>query len=355
MVADSGLGWAYPIAINLTDQNGSPLSGAVTGGALSLYGPASATSTVHTGTVAEIANGDYGLTVPSTVNVVEGYYTWAIPTMTVGGITFTNQTGGYSVGLIPPEYRTLRAIVVAVCEALGVGILSRTDSEGTASTLIDSRWVDAGMATNELVGDEVLIFEQEAATDKNPVRVTASNHTTGTLTLAPSVSDVDSGTDYLLIRPGKRGLRYAQIIEAIVAAVADIATRQKVTDEVTLMTGEQQRYYTLPNSWLNVTSVAYNPWLDDTEDPYWEELGQIYWDYHADRRRLYLKPLLGNAYQMRVTGTVGVPEPRSLGGLVKVPWTLARDTAVGYLSVPIEQRAGLAYRRATAAAGRRLA
>src|SRR5262245_34487668 len=110
MVADSGTGWDYPVAVTLTDANGSAIAGPVTaGGALSLYGPASATTPVFTGTVADLGLGDYGLTVPGTVLTTAGYYTWAVPTLTVGGYTFTDQHGGFTVGTIPPEYRTLRA------------------------------------------------------------------------------------------------------------------------------------------------------------------------------------------------------------------------------------------------------
>src|SRR5689334_16901649 len=112
MVADTGLGWAYPVAVNLTDANNSPLSGAVTsGGSLTLYGPDSATVGVY-GPVAvtDQGGGNYGLTVPGTALTTAGAYTWRIPTITVGGYTFTLLSGSFTVGAIPPEYRTLRAI-----------------------------------------------------------------------------------------------------------------------------------------------------------------------------------------------------------------------------------------------------
>jgi hypothetical protein len=355
MVADTGLGWDYPIRVNLTDQNGSPLSGAPNlGGTTNVYGPGSATTIVAVDTASDFGGGDYGIDVPGTDLLVPGYYTWVIPTITVAGTTFTNLTGGFSVGHIPPEYRTLRAVVVAVCEALGVGIAGTSTGAGSTSTLVDTRWLDAGIATNEFVGDELLLLEPAAATDRNPVRVTAFAPGTGTFTFAPAVTGMASGRDYLLIRPGKRGLRYAQIIEAIVAAVADLATRQPVTDSVTLRTARGTREYNLPSSWLRVNriEIAQQP---TAWDPYWEELAPVYYVLWEDRQKVYIRHDFGGEYLLRLTGTVGVPEPRSLGALVKVPWTLARDLAVGYLSVPIEQRAGLAYRRATAAAGRRSA
>jgi hypothetical protein len=87
-------------------------------------------------------------------------------------------------------------------------------------------------------------------------------------------------------------------------------------------------------------------------DPYWETLAPIYYDLWPDRRVLALKADVGGEYLLRLTGTVGVPEPSAMTTLVKVPWTRARDYAVAYLSVPIEQRAGLAMRRAVSAGTR---
>src|SRR5690348_3877276 len=98
MVADTGLGWAYPVGPNLTDANGSPLAGAVSaGGTLSLYGPDSTATVEYSGAVTDQGGGDYLLTVPGTVLDTAGYWRWSIPTITVGGYTFTNLTGGFSV------------------------------------------------------------------------------------------------------------------------------------------------------------------------------------------------------------------------------------------------------------------
>jgi len=353
MVADAGLGWAYTVAVNLTDSNGSPISGAPSlGGTLNVYGPGSATTIVATGTAGDLGGGDYGIVVPGTATGTAGYYRWSISTITVGGYTFTNLTGGFAVGDIPPEYRTLRAILVAVCEALGVGVASTTTALGSTTTIKDTRWYDTGLASNEMVDDELVILEPGAATDPRPLRVSASDHTTGstgTLTFAPPVgSAVASGTDYLLIRAGSGGLRYAQIIEAIVAAVADLATRQRVTDRVTLTTTGQQREYTLPSGWLKPEKVelAYQP---VNVDPVWQEVMPSLWEWNPDRRTFALAWEPGEVFLIRLTGKVGVPEPRLLSGLVKVPWTLARDAAVGYLSLSAQQRGGLAYGRARSA------
>jgi hypothetical protein len=353
MVADTGIGWNYQVAINLTDANGSPLEGAPSaGGTLNLYGPASATVVVYTDTVADLGNGDYGLTIDGSYLGAAGWYRWEIPTITVGGYEFEEQAGGFSVGVIPPEIRTLRAVVVAVVQALRLGVASRTTGAGTTTTLVDSRWVDAGLATNELVGCELVILEPGGATDANPVRVTASNHGTGTLTFTPAITAVGSGVDYILIRRNQAGLGYDEVLEAIVAAVADVATRQPVTDAVTLTTTRGTREYTLPDSWLDINriEIARQP---TAWDPYWETVPPIYYDLWPDRRTIFLKADFGAEYLLRLSGTVGVAEPRDLGALVKVPWTAARDLAVAYLSLPPQQRAGLAMRRATLALGRR--
>lgn len=351
MVADTGLGWNHPIAINLTDQYDSPLSGAVSsGGSLTVYGPGSATTAVHgPTTVTDLGNGDYGLTVPGSVLTTAGGYTWTIPTITVGGYTFIDQSGYFTVGLIPPEYRTLRTILVAVCEALGIGVRSVSTGSGSTTTLVDSRYLDAGIATNEFVGEELVLLEPAAATDAAAVRVTAFAPGSGTFTFAPAVTGMASGRDYLLLRPGTTGLRYAQVLEAIVAAVASLATRQAVTDEITLTTAWDVRTYTLPTTWLRVTRVEMAEGVGE-DDPYFHEVMPSYYEERMERRHLFWTgPLLPQGLRLRLTGTVGVAEPRGLGDLVRVPWTEARDLAVAYLGTPPQQRAGLAFRRGTSA------
>lgn len=346
-VPDSGLGWAYTAAITLTDANDSPLSGAPSGGGtLNVYGPASATTIVHTASAGDLGNGDYGVVVPASVHSTAGRYFYTIPTITVGGYTFADQGGTYSVGVVPPEIKTYRAILVAVCEALGVGFFGRSTGSGSTTTLVDSRVANAGFSTNEFVGDELLLLEPSAVGDVNPVNVTAFTPGTGTYTFTPAVTSMASGRDYLLIRAGRLGLRYAQIREAIVAAVHDVAARQQVSDAVTLTSAYETRSYTIPSSWLDVKKVQVAPNSTDT-DPDWEEAMPTYWEYRADRRQMYWKgPWLPQGLPLRLEGVVGVSEPRSLGGLVRVPWTQVRDVAVGYLSLPKEQRAGIAFRRA---------
>jgi len=350
VVPDVRLGWAYTAVFNLTDENGSPFSSAPIPDALIwVYGPDSATALVSgPSTVYYFGNGDYGVAVPGTALLTAGTYYYHIRSITIDGVTFTNLEASFTVGVVPPEYRTLRAIVVATAEALGIGVFGTSTGVGSTTTLIDTRWLDAGLAVNEFVGDELLILEPGAVADSNPVRVTASDPALGRLTFAPAVTAVASGTDYLLIRTGQGGLRYAQILEAIVAAVADLATRERLTDRVTLTTTAFAREYALPGAMLEVSGVefAYQPTsLGRT----WHAVMPSLWQVNPDRRTIEFHFQPGAMYDVRLTGRVGVPEPRRLARLVKVPWTTVRDLAVGALSLKGEQRAGLAYRRGTAA------
>jgi hypothetical protein len=350
---DAALNQPYTTSWELTDTDGSLVASGVTM-SLSLYflgpgGTAAAVSGPEPATY--LGGGDWGVTWPASVLATPGYYEARSGPVTFGSTVLGAQVVGFTVGTIPPEFRTLRGIVAAVCEALGVGLAGTTTGAGSTTTLVDSRWADSGRATDEFVGDELVLLAPAAVSDPNPVRVTAYAPSTGAFTFAPAVTGMASGRDYLLLRPGKRGVRYAQIREAIVAAVADLATRQAVTDSVTLRTVRGTRDYAWPAAFLGVDMVqlARQP---TASDPYWETPAPIYYDLWPDQRTIHLKLDVGGEYLLRLTGTVGVPVPDAMTQIVRVPWTRARDAAVAYLSVPIEQRAGLAMRRATTAGTR---
>jgi hypothetical protein len=352
MVAEVALGGPHTPTLAVEDANGSPVLSGVTG-SMSVYGPASAATPVAGPTaLVHFGGGDWGITVPGSAHAAAGQYRYTVPSLVSGAQTLVDQGGDYTVGVIPPEYRTYRGIVVAVCEGLDCGVRGQATSNGTTTTLIDARWLDAGYAANEFVDDEILILEPVVG-DANPARVSAYAPGTGTLTLKPAISagGTVAGTDYLLIRPGRRGLRYARIKEAIDAAIADMARRQAVTDEVTLETTSNNRRHTYPTNWLDVTRVQINRNVASTYE-WWEELPPADYQLWRDRRILYLEHYFGGGYALRLEGRVGLPDRHALGSLVRVPWTAVRDMALAHLMMTPAQRAGVLYQQARAQASR---
>lgn len=341
-VADAQRGAPYTAAVPLADANGSPLSGAVTaGGTLNVYGPASATVAVATGTAADLGGGRYGIALTGADLATDGFYRFTIPTITVGGRTFVDQGGWFRVGDIPPEYRPLRHVLQQVLVAAGMAVASTSTALGTTTTLVDTRWLDAGLATGEFVGDELLILEPGAAADTNPVRVTGFAPGTGTLTFAPAVAGATaSGTDYLLIRASEQGDRYAQARAVVDDAVADLARREVATDSATLTTTTNTVDYALPAGFLTVEQLEYDP---RRGVPYaeWRAVAPAYWQHYPDRGTLHFAAeVLPWGTPLRVTGKVAPPAPRALSDLVPAPATAVIDQAAGLLALPRQQRAG---------------
>jgi hypothetical protein len=342
---DHPLNTPYTALLTITDGNGSPVTTGVTG-SMSLYrsGLGATAAAVSGPTVmTHFDNGEWGVAFEASALGVAGYYHYTVDRITFGTTTLEAQSGGFTVGVVPPQYTTLRQIFVRVCQSLGCGVPSTTTGAGTTTTLKDTRWFSAGFAANEFVGDEILFLQPGAATDPNPVLVTGFDPTTGstgTLTFAPAVTSTVSGQDYLLIRAGGRRLGYAQIREALDAAIAALATAQTVSDQLTLATTLHTREYALPATWQDVTKVEWRRTQSSLTD-WWEEPTRAYWEYRPDRNTLYFTTDLSGGWPLRLTGTVGVPEARDLTSLVKVPWPQVRDWAVGYLSLGEAQRTGL--------------
>src|SRR5262245_2658120 len=161
MAADTPLGQPYEALIRFVDANGSPHTGAPGGGGLMTITQLTDAASVVAGptTVSDFGDGWYGLALNSTVLLAPGLYKASIPTITLNGRVYTNQAMVFTVGDVPPEYLTLRGLIVAVARALGVGVTGTSTTLGTTATLIDTRWLDPGLATNEFVGDELLILE----------------------------------------------------------------------------------------------------------------------------------------------------------------------------------------------------
>lgn len=350
MVADVQLGVPYVAAVNLVDVNGSPLAGAVgAGGTLNVYGPASATTVVYTDTAADLGGGDYGVTVPA-ANLTAGFHRFTIPTITVGTYTFVNAGGWFRVGDIPPEYRTLRAILTQVLVGTGMAVASTSTALGSTTTLKDTRWYDTGLSSNEFLSDELLILEPGLATDASPVRVSTfdpSTGATGTFTFRPAVgSAVASGSDYLLVRANQWGDRYAQVRALVDDTIADLCRRATATDTVTLTTASQTVDYTLPAGFLTVDRVEFDPEVT-AQYQQWQEVAPVYWEHYPDRRLLHFgMPLFDEGLALRITGQVAPPVPRSLGDLVHAPATAIIDAVSAMLALPPHQRAGIRMGRA---------
>lgn len=350
-VAEYQAGSPADILHPFLDANGSPYTGAPSaGGSMSLYGPASATvSVAGPTTVSDYGGGDYGIAATGAQLATAGMYRAVIPTITFSGRVFTNVTWAFTVGDIPPEYRTLRGIIRAVCEALDCGIVG-TATGGSATTLVDTRWLDAGYSSNEFVDTEMLILEPGNG-DTNPVRVSAYAPGTGTFTLAKAITAVTAGIDYLLILPGQRGLRYAKIKELIDEAIADLSLRQTVTDEVTLTTTQGYDRVTVPSTFLDVDRVQINRITGGT-DEFWETVPPSFYEYWPDRNLLLLKRWFGYAYPLKVAGPVAVTPPTRLGQVVRVPWRAIVNQVVGQGMLAPAQQAGLRIQQARAAAYR---
>lgn len=355
MVAEVGLGQPYTPALAVFDANGSPVETGVLG-SLSLYGPASATVPAFGPSPLVWQGGPWwGVAVPGAIHSAAGYYRYDVPTLTTPGGSLAGQSGGYTVGLIPPEYRTYRAILVAVCQALDVAALGQTTAAGTTGTLIDSRWADPGYATNEFVDDE-LVFLEPAVGGPPAVRVVAYAPGSGTFTFLPATfaPQTAQGQDYLLLRPGARGLRLARIKEAIDAAIADLALRQPVSDEVTLTTDGTLRRYSYPATWLDVTRVSVNRVTGAAEE-YWETIPPAAYQLWPDRRLLVFRTGWqwdSQGYPLRLEGKVGLPAEYGLGSLVRVPWRAVRDQAVGALTLAPQDAARMWLGQARGAASR---
>lgn len=350
-LAETRTGSPFDILTPFLDANGSPQTGAVSaGGSMSVYGPGSATVVVAgPSTISDYGGGDYGIAATGAQLSVPGYYRWEIPTVTFGTRVFATVRGGFTVGDIPPEYRTLRGVIRAVVEKLDCGIFG-TSTGGDTDTLIDTRWLDAGYSTNEFVDHELLILEPTNG-DANPVRVSTSNPAAGSFDFKPAITSLGLGKDYILIRPGQKRLRYARIKELIDEAITDLAWRQDVTDEVTLTTVNATNRYTLPNTFLNVSSVKINRITGGTEE-YWEEFPPADYEYWPDRRLLVFKRWLGSGYPLRVEGRVAITPPTRMGQIVRVPWRAIVNQVAGYLSLPDRDQAGLQVQQARAMASR---
>jgi hypothetical protein len=354
MAADVPIGSPTDALIRFTDANGSPYTGAPSaGGSASAYGPASATAVVAgPTTVSDYGDGWYGIPLTAAQTATAGLYRMTIPTITFSGRIFTNQTVLFTVGDVPPEQISLRGIITKVVQALGCGLARTTTSAGTTATLVDSYWIDSGYATNDLIGDEVLILEPVAG-DANPLTVTAFNPTTGTLTFRPALAgNLATAIDYLLIRASKAGVTYDQIRAAIDAAIADLASRQRATDEVTLTTSATTNRYSLPASWLAVERVEINRVQGSTWE-YWETFPPGDYDWIADRRLLIFKQWPGYSYPLRVTGRVAIGPPPRLSGLVRLPWPAVVNTVAGLLGLSPAQQAAYRVQSGRAMAGRR--
>lgn len=345
--ADVAPGRRITPAIRVLDADGAPVTTASAWPA-SIYGPGGpATPLLGPANLVHQGEGWWGL--PFSAPATEGLYRLVVPSISFAGEVWTNQEVPFTVGPVPPECRTLREILVAVCQQLGCGLLGGVTGAVTTTpaTFIDGQWVDPGLAVGEFVGDEVLWFTPPVgALIVNPSRVTGLDPALGKVTYTPGLASVAAGQRYLLIRAGRGGYRYQRIREAVDATIADLARRVDVSDTATLTTAMARHHYTLPGSWLGVDRVQIRP--PNYAEDRWEDVAAHYWEYLPDTRQLYLRLAPGEGFPLKVWGTVAPQPPYRLGGLVRLPYTAVRDAAVGFLALPEAQRAGYLLQRARA-------
>lgn len=356
MVAEVALGQPHTPLVAVYDAYGSPVEAGVSG-LLSAYGPGAADTLVAGPLpVSWFGGPNWGATVPAFAHAAAGTYRWVVPSLSAPGVALENQGGLYTVGVIPPEYRTYREILVALALALDAGVVSRTTTvAGKSYEFEDVRYADAGYATNEFVDDEVVWLEPLVG-GPPACRVSSFNPAYGIFGLRPEVDprQTAAGNDYLLLRPGPMGLRLARLKEALDAAIADVALRQPVTDEVTLTTASTQRRYAYPAGWLDVTRVQVNRVTGNGEE-YWETVPPAAYELWPERRLLVFRTGWlwdTQGYPLRLTGRAGLPAGYLLSALVRVPWRVVRDAALGYLMLPPREKAALLLGQARAGLAR---
>lgn len=306
-MADVPLGRAFLWTIPVTDGNGNP----VTSGVVVTYdvtGPLG-TIVLANQAAANFGGGNWGFSIPASALTVTGTYTVIPHTYTSGAADLQYRQDTFTVGLTQAGVRTLRDVLVDLSIALGDGVQSATTGPGTTTTLVDTRW-KVGV-DNELAGAEVYFLDRTnpAVTDANPVQTTASAVATGTLTFNPAQgSNVASGVPYLL---GGRRYPHATKMMAIRQVLEDLGPVQ-VTDDRYTLTGVLNQYeYDVPQEFLTVAALYFQP-TTTTTPTVWRKLAKgIYWEYRPGRRKIEFAlsaPIALTRYRLEGTIETRLPD-----------------------------------------------
>lgn len=346
------LGSSYTPQFRILETDGSPNTSGVTGTLSLYYANGTSSAAVTSGSLAHQGDGWWGYPLAASFLASAGLYY-----ATTGSISGTATLGplgqAFTTGEYDPSEMTLRDLLVHLLTANGDGYESTTTSAGSTSTLVDARWVDSGMVSNELVGSEVLFLEPGGVSDANPVRVTASNHSTGTLTFTPTVTSVGDGTDYILIHRRGTGHGYRRYLRAIQAAARRYRPMQWVTDETSLSTVSGEYELAAPRGWLRVDRVWHDPARLATGQRDWREIAPAYWRWNGDIRAVRLDRDHGGGVPVRIAGWLERLEPAGLTSVVPGPWTQLADEVAGELGLGQRDRSSMRIQRGRSQRARR--
>lgn len=302
--------WTLPV----TDANGSR----VTSGVVVTYDVRNPLGTiVQSTTNAHWGNGNWGFLITANNLTVPGTYTVIPPAQVILGpqeLQYRYDT--FTVGLGEAGVRTLRDILVDLSIALSDGVECATTTLGNTTSFTDTRWA-LGQA-NELAGAQVYFLNRTSPlnADPNPVTVSASTNA-GVITFTPpQTANVALATPYLI---GGKKYPHATKLAALRQVLEDLGPLEATGDRYTLTSVINQYEYDVPQPFLNLSAVYFQP-TTTTIPTQWRKLAKgIFWNYRRDRRKLELTPAAPiTLVRYRLEGTIEARLPDKLTDYVPV-------------------------------------
>jgi hypothetical protein len=332
-VADVRLGSPHTVGFLLKDTNGSPVTSGVTG-TIALYGPASTTATSGPTAMTHFGGGVWGVTFLASAMAASGLYKAFADSISyaAGTIVLDDQVVLFTVGVIPPNHRTLRECVVDLAIELDAGV-EGTATGGSTTTMVDTTRINTNLAATEWVDSELLILEPAAVTDRNPQPVITFAPASGTFTIPTPVAGIASGQDYLLLNLRGKGLTFGKLKRTIVAAWREVGPVQWVADEVNFLTDGTYRL-AIPAQWRDIESIQYRT---GTTAPWWD-IAEFYRPFDPMLRRVNFTQNIASGTQLRVVGAIDCAEPDALTSVVQVDYGWLRDRVLGQLLAQSKNR-----------------
>lgn len=333
-MADVRLGSPHTVGFLLKDTNGSPVTSGVTG-TIALYGPASTTATSGPTAMTHFGGGVWGVTFLASAMTASGLYKAFADSISyaAGTIILDDQVVLFTVGVIPPNHRTLRECVVDLAIELDAGVEGTATGNGSTTTLVDSGRANSNLAATEWVDSELLVLKPGAVTDRNPVTVTGFTPASGTFTFTPAITSTTTGEDYLLLNLRGKGISYGKLKRTIVAAWREVGPVQWVADEVNFLTDGTYRL-AIPAQWRDIESIQYRT---GTTAPWWD-IAEFYRPFDPMLRRVNFTQNIASGTQLRVVGAIDCAEPDALTSVVQVDYGWLRDRVLGQLLAQSKNR-----------------
>lgn len=329
-MADVSIGAPYAPGFVIKDSNNRPITSGITG-SMTLYGPSSTTAVSGPTALSHLGAGFWGVVQAGSVHADSGLFK-AVTGAITGTATLGPQTMLYTVGVTPPNHRTLGECVADFAIELGDAV-EGTATGGSTTTLVDSTRANANLDSSEWLDSELLILEPGAVTDRNPQPVTAFTPASGTFTFPTAVTAITAGVDYLLLNARGRGVTFAKLKRLIVAAWREVSPVQYVADEVNFVTDSTYRL-AVPAQWRGIEDVQ---WRGSASDP-WSDIAEAYRPFDPHRRYLNFTQSLASGMQLRVVGTIACAEPDALTSVVQVDYGWLRARVLGQLYAQSESR-----------------